>query len=331
MHPVIASLRDLMETDPLPAEHTSSHWQRYGRDTVVEGQEELVLEAAGFSSQRPPTLVGKLFDWAERASYAGVTRQLDAYPSVRAEALRLARALNRGAARPARVPQRFFWSAARLSHERIFTTAMAVLTDHFTWHRLSPRVFAVIGDGDGFFGALARRCFPGITLYCIDLPKQLVFQAATHEKASPGAAMSVRNGGTAIEADIIFVPPQHIDRIDGPIDCAVNLSSMQEMTPASIARYFAFLRQRATAHSRFYCVNMRRKALVGGEVTAFAEYPWQPDDEVFLDGPCPYFTHYIAPLTLSYGPRVLNLRVPYVNSFGDVVMHRLVRLAPGKR
>jgi hypothetical protein len=207
------------------------------------------------------------------------------------------------------------------------SVALAVLVDHWTAFNLSPKTFALIGDGYGFLGALIRRHLPDARIYSIDLPKILVFQAYTHERAGSGASMSIMSTRQR-PTSITFVQPQDADAISDEIDCAVNIASMQEMTDLSIAAYFKFLRQRSTPSSRFYCVNRLRKELPGGEVTTFKDYPWQEDDEVFINGPCPYYTHILA-RTMPKGPRVLGMRVPFVNHFDGATMHRLVRLAPG--
>ena len=102
---------------------------------------------------------------------------------------------------------------------------------------------------------------------------------------------------------------------------------MQEMNPHSIDSYFKFLRIRSTQSSRFYCVNRLRKELPGGEVPIFTDYPWEKQDEVFIDFRCPYYTHFVGP-TGSKGPRVLRVRVPLINHFDGQIMHRLVHLAP---
>lgn len=329
MNPALTALLDIVEAHPIPEEHASSHWRRYGGETVVVRRgDDIILDAAGFSAHSRATLPWRLLHAVERLSYAKVTARLASHTRVRAAATRLSSDLSRGIPRLAST-KRWFW-AARLSHERIFVTALAVLLDHFQQHSLMPRTFAVIGDGDGFFGTLVRRCLPGIRLYCIDLPKTLVFQARTHEKADPGARMSLFRPGPVRDAaaDVVLVLPMDVEAIDDRIDCAVNISSMQEMTQASIGGYFTFLRRRSTPASRFYCVNHLSKEMTGGEVARFHEYPWRADDEIFIDGPCPYFTHYLAPYTLSYGPRVLGVRVPFINYFGGVIMHRLARLAP---
>src|SRR6266516_4812839 len=65
---------------------------------------------------------------------------------------------------------------------------------------------------------------------------------------------------------------------------------MQEMNPGNVAEYFRFLRRSSAADSHLYCVNRRRKVLPDGTVSVMADYPWSTDDEVFIDGECPYYT-----------------------------------------
>lgn len=206
---------------------------------------------------------------------------------------------------------------------------LSVLVDHWRARRLAPKTFTLIGDGSGFLGALIRRMNPTARLYCIDLPKMLLFQAHLHQAADQHVTLSLlRADAAASPADVIFVLPQDIERVPDVIDCAVNVASMQEMNPYSIVAYFTFLRRRSIEQSRFYCVNRLHKALPGGEVANFVNYPWHEADEVFLDGACPYYRQFLAPYTLRRGPRWFGVRVPFVNYFDGVMMHRLVRLAP---
>ncbi len=318
MNPVMEALCELAETDPLPAEHTSSHWQHYGRETAVERRgDELVLRASGFNTVAPPRLRGSLVHAAERWSYRHVTARLRSFPEIWRLMRRLLRDLGGG-------PNFYALRTA---------CALSILVDHWRVAGLSPRVFALIGDGYGLLGALIRRCLAETRLYCVDLPKMLVFQAQTHRLADPAARLSLlsergRAGDGAGAVRVTFVLPQVVEEVAEPIDCAINIASMQEMTGFSIQAYFDFLRRRSTARSRFYCVNRLRKEMPGGEIAGFNDYPWRPDDEVFLDGRCPYYTHFFAPYTLPNGPRLFGLRVPYVNAFDGAHMHRLVRLAP---
>lgn len=169
--------------------------------------------------------------------------------------------------------------------------ALAVLVDHFESHGLAPRTLAFIGCGSGFFGTLALRVIPDSRAYFIDFPKMLLFQARSIERALPGAAMRFRGSDSDPRVTATFVPSWEAESIDDRIDCAVNMASMQEMNVHSIGAHFDFLRRRSGPQSRFYCVNRECKKMLGGEVAAFSEYPWHPDDEIFIDTVCPYYTH----------------------------------------
>ena len=314
MHPVYEHLLKAVEADPLPAAYTSSYWQRFGREAVVERHgEALVLRGVEFGAVATRNPARHLCHWLERLSYRAVTASLPAYPAVWRAVKQLARDCGYSLTFDV-------WKSG---------VALATLADHWERHELSPRRFALIGDGYGFLGVLIRRWIPEATVYCIDLPKTLVFQARTHERAFPQARMAVLDeGGPSGEAAVTFVPPPHVERIPDRIDCAVNIASMQEMNPFTIATYFTMLRRRSGPQSRFYCVNRQRKELPGGEVSCFDAYPWRAEDEIFLDGPCPYYTRFLALSTRPSGPRVAGVRVPFVNGFDGVHWHRLARLAP---
>ncbi|HBH97588.1 MAG TPA: hypothetical protein DDX89_07380 [Candidatus Omnitrophica bacterium] len=312
------ALWEIAETDPLPAGHTSSHWQDHGRRTIVERRRgELVLQASGFDTLAHPGLGGRLLHRVERWSYRKTLKRFASFAAVWRLMERLVHDLGGGAD---------FYALKT-------ACVLATLADHWANDRLSPQVFALIGDGSGLLGALIRRFAPSSRVYSIDLPKALVFQATTHRTADPAGQMGVLTGRDqempSASAQVLFVLPQALEQIPGPIDCAVSVASLQEMTADSIAGYFAFLRRRTGPASRFYCVNRLSKPMPGGEVATFSEYPWQAEDEVFLDGPCPYYAYCFSPQTLPNGPRVLGMRVPCVNYFDGVHVHRLVRLAGG--
>lgn len=313
MHPVIDALLDVVERDPFPEGYTSSYWHEYGAKNTVGRQDgRLILQPYGIGTVERPGLRGRAMHWCERLSYWPLTARLRDYPSVWQTTKQLARDLSCGLTFDV-------WK---------FSVILWILVDHWRAHQLSPRTFAMIGDGHGFLGALIRRYLPGVRLYCIDLPKTLVFQAHLHERAGRGATMAVLSTGSAPGADVTFVLPQDVERIAEPIDCAINIASMQEMNAATIRAYFAFLRRRSTPHSRFYCANRVEKVLPGGEMARFHEYPWHEDDDVFLDGPCPYYRHFLSPERARNGPTVFGRRVPLVNYFDGIHRHRLVRLAP---
>ncbi len=315
MNEVVEALLDIVETNALPAADTSSHWQRYGRETIVERQDNgVILRGAGFGVVQTTGLYWRLVHMVERWTYRHTTAGLKSYRSVWRTAITL---------------------ASDLSFDLTFdiwkqAVALALLTDHWEANNLSPRTFALIGDGYGFLGALIRRRIRETRIYCIDLPKMLVFQAHTHELADPSAKMSLLRRSESGGPDVVFALPQDIEIISDPIDCAINMASMQEMKPSSIQAYFAFLRRRSGPESRFYCVNRLRKELPGGEVADFYGYPWREDDEVFIDEPCPYYRYFLSPSTLHKGLWFVRVRIPFanVNYFDGITMHRLAHLAP---
>jgi hypothetical protein len=311
---VIESLLQIAGEDPLPGAHTSSHWQRYGKGIKIERRgEKLVLSASGFTAQSRANLLGKLLYSAERLSYAKVTSRLKSHRFVWNEAKRLARDLRVDLPR----------------HEWTSATALAVLLDHFGEYNLAPKTVALIGDGDGFLGALILRCLSGtnIRIYTIDLPTVLAFQAHTHETANPWVTMSLLSA-TDIDRQIIFVHPKDIELIRDRIDCAISFVSMQEMNAFSIASYFTFLRRRSGPRSRFYCVGRLRKEMPGSEIASFFDYPWRADDKVFIDEPPPYLTHFFDQHMYPNGPRLFGVRIPFVNYWDGRAWHRLAHLAP---
>ncbi len=313
--PTIETLLALVETDPYPSAFTSSYWREHGARNVVERRAGVLkLDDRGIGEVRPPHPLRRPLQIIERFSYRDVTRPLRSYPEVWRLAKRLARELGFGLTFDV-------WK---------YAVVASILTDHWASGGLQPRMFVMIGDGHGFLGALLLRLRGGGRLYCVDLPKALVFQARTHERTNPRARLGVLGKGDR-DADVWFVVPQDVESIADTVDCCVNIASMQEMNEYTIETYFRFLRRRSTPTSRFYCANRKRKTLPGGEVSAFESYPWQPDDEIFLDEPAPYYRHYVAKSTRPEGPRVLGVRVPFVNAFEGEHRHRLVRLASLER
>lgn len=311
---VVRALLERIAQDPLPAEDTSSHWQFYGQQvtaTVRDGH--LDLRPSGFHTIEG-NLKGRVIAAVERWSYRQITSSYPSFSKVWRVAAALARDLG------------------GIANFHVLTSACAValLADHCERYELAPRYFAVIGDGDGYLGALIRRYFRPSQLYSIDLPKMLLFQFRTHEQLDRETRIALLGHRSDRPSSVTLVLPSDIEAIGSEIDCAINVASMQEMTAASIAKYFAFLRRRSNARSRFYCVNREEKVLPGGERIAFDDYPWRAEDLLFVDGACPYYTHVLAPYTRARGPRFLGLRVPFVNYFDGTVLHRLAHLAPSR-
>lgn len=313
MDPVVQSLLEVVEKEPYPAPHTSRYWREEGERLALRREgEKLLLGGYGIGATHTPSPIRSLVHAVERISYRRVTRSLRSYASVWRLAEGLAKDLGWGLSFD-------IWKSA---------VVLSILVDHGEDGRLRPKTFAVIGDGAGFLSALIRRRFPEARIYCLDLPKALVFQAQTHRCADGDIPLMRLGFNGARGAVTTLVLPQEAEGISEILDCAINVASMQEMNTQSIASYFTFLRRRSGPSSRFYCVNRFEKELPGGERTRFKTYPWQEEDEIFLDGPCPYYSHFFAPYTVARGPRLLGLRIPFVNGFDGPMFHRLVRLAP---
>ncbi len=313
MNPVTESLLEQVRLNPYPKEHTSLYWQSEGENLSIQRREEdLLFKGFGIAPSGREGVAWKTFHALERASYGGVTSRLRSYGKTWTALRQLARDLS-----------------IRVSYD-IWKSAviLAILADHWEEHRLSPRTFAMIGDGSGILGALVRRVRPGVRMFCIDLPKALTFQSYFHSRADGQVRLSRALAPGQGNADVVFVLPQEAESVSEPIDCAVNIASMQEMNACSIQSYFQFLRKRSRADSRFYCVNREEKKLPGGETSRIDGYPWGAKDQVFLDGPCPYYTHTLSRCMRPTGPRWLGIRIPFVNSFDGPMRHRLVHLEP---
>ena len=316
-HPVAQRLMELVQTGTVPAAHVSSYWEEMGQRIVVEVRADgnWVLQDVGIGHSATMHPVERLLHVIERLSYLPVSSRLRSYPAIWRLAKQLARETACGLTFDV-------WKYAMV---------LATIVDHCQQQELSPKTFALIGDGNGFFGALLRRYHRQCTIYSIDLPKSLVFQVRMHVAADATVPLALLPDGLPRvheRAQVVLVAPQHLDQIPDTIDFAVSVASMQEMTAFSIASYFTFLRRRSQPHSRFYCISRLCKELPGGEVCRFEDYPWALDDEVFLNGVCPFYTHSFSLHTSRQGPRVLGWRIPCVNYFDGVHVHRLVHLTP---
>ena len=120
-------------------------------------------------------------------------------------------------------------------------------------------------------------------------------------------------GLIAVQADNAAVLAQ------APLGLAVNMVSMQEMEPDTIAGYFQSLRVNKARETVFYCCNKLRKKTDGG--LDFDDYPWRPDDRVLHDGICPW-----SMLSYTKWPPFWRRK-----SHSYRIWHRLAVMAKGDR
>jgi SAM-dependent methyltransferase len=183
----------------------------------------------------------------------------------------------------------------------------------------------IVGDGHGILAALIKDRWPESTVTLVDLGRTLLFQTVNCQRAYPTRRHAlVRSGrsesASGMDADFVYCPADRLEDLhDQPFDLAVNIASMQEMTPEVVASYFSFLRRRLAPSNLFYCCNRERKVLPGGEVSALAHYPWREGDRTLIDAPCPWHQYFVTP-----GRK--RLPVPFVRRYDGVHRHRLVTL-----
>lgn len=237
-------------------------------------------QGRGFGAVQFSSTADRIATALERATYWRITQRFPAY--------RRLLGLARGVA-----------AAQGWDFTRDVWRQLMVLCVLDAWWTRPPRALMVIGDGHGVLGRLLRAWAPESTLYCVDLPEQLARQRVAHQ-------MTPDRTHFLLPTDVAAGPPT--DRIDG----AVSVCAFQEMPAASIAMYFDVMRR---TQSVFYCVSREHKVLIGGEVVAFASYPWSSSDTILLDERCPFYL------------RVVTARRPW-GRFDGPHRHRLVRLSP---
>lgn len=191
-----------------------------------------------------------------------------------------------------------------------------------------PLRFLMIGDGYGVLAALVKAHWPDARITLVDLGQSLIFQAFHLQRAYPPPhAHALAGAAEAAGADFVYCPSDHRESLDASrFDVAVNVASMQEMDPAAVASYFAFLRGHMEITNLFYCCNREWKRLPDGQVSAIAEYPWAAADRILVEEPCPWHQYDFTPRPAGRGPRVLGLQVPGVSHYDGTHRHRLVTL-----
>jgi len=185
-----------------------------------------------------------------------------------------------------------------------------------------------IGDGDGFLSALIKEAFPRASICLVDLGKTLLFQAhyciRLHPNASHVLVSESDKGADYSGADFLYCPAEHLDKIDNlNFDLGINISSMQEMNKDSIETYFEFIRRHMNRNNLFYCCNREEKKLIGGEVVNFHSYPWSEQDVYLIDDYCPWYRYFISACKAQNGPRIFNIRIPFIHYFDGAIRHRL--------
>ena len=187
----------------------------------------------------------------------------------------------------------------------------------------------MIGDGFGVLASMFKSVFPNSTVVMIDIGKTLLFQAYRCQRAHPGADHVLATAEADLQsAEFVYCPAEQLESLGNlRFDLAVNTNSMQEMNDQTIQGYFDFLRGHFHPENLFYCCNRESKTMEGGEVSEFLNYPWRDDDRHLVDGVCPWLDYFLSWGRNLRGLSILGKRVPMVNYYDGVTLHRLTVLA----
>jgi len=185
----------------------------------------------------------------------------------------------------------------------------------------------VIGDGFASMSSLILRSNAASQLVLVNLTKTLLvdlwFLRVLLGESFQSNVVLVENvediEAAASSPDVAVIAIQAKDHAllrHLTAGIAINIASMQEMDPATVADYFDDLRviaSRTDRRTAFYCCNRVEKRLPDGTFVKFVEYPWLHTDRLVVDGRCPWHQYYYTrrpPFYLPYdGPMQHRLAV----------------------
>ena len=290
----------------VPDASSSSHWREMHRHLSIENRE--VVSALGFGGfARPYRGLRKLGHALLQRRYRGMAQ---VYPDFE----RLDQLANTLVARQNRA----------YDLDVLRQTATAALLSHYVPEAFDGQsLVVVIGDGFGSLATLLAAGFPTCRLLLINLTQTLLVDLLMLRKglaevdfALAEDADSLREGLNRPDLRVLALRADDQALIATvPLVAAVNVASMQEMRMETIAGYIAALRASPSAPVPFYCCNREEKHLPNGETIRFADYSWDPEDEVLLDELCPWHQEYYT------------LRPPFYHLYDGPHQHRLVLLA----
>jgi hypothetical protein len=294
----------------------SSHWRHYGGLFDVElgdNDEPTKLHGAGFGHAKWGNSVHRLMDQACASSYLLHLQGRKQLLALWRKAVAICHKMG--------IDPTFDAAFCQVC-------ALAQVSKHIcTYTRNKSIRVLVIGDGFGVFSALFKEQYPDATLVLVDLGKTLFFQAYYCQQAHFEYVHSHVHE-TGAHADFTYCPADAIESLaEYRFDLAVNICSMQEMDVASIRGYFDLIRRTLNPANLFYCCNRERKVLPGGEITEIRAYPWDREDEILIDEPCPWLKYTFHWHKTENGPVFCGTRIPLVNYYDGSIIHRLAVMA----
>jgi SAM-dependent methyltransferase len=292
----------------------SSHWEKMQETVSVEMDENNYagLSGNGFSYRSHISSPAKMLSWLTIMSYLLRLKNTK----------ELSRLIPAGLSLSKRIEVPFTYDCFR----QICT--FSLLRRHASEGRI-----VIIGDGFGYLAAFIKMMWPRSQIFLIDIGKILFFQAYHCQKAFPDHShqLSIDAGGrtnpNAENADFIFCPAEHTTSLKQfKFDVAINVASMQEMNSRTINEYFNFLRHTLKKKNIFYCCNRKKKIMPAGEISEFYKYPWTRGDRHLVDEPCPWHLFFWGFPNSAVGPQLLGWKVPFINYFDGLHLHRMTVL-----
>jgi hypothetical protein len=297
---------------------SSSHWQKYHSEFSFNGREFSGVQGFGGMAKRPTGL--RL--WIHRLLLQRFRHFADAYPQFDAIDT-LADELT-----------------SRQDRNYDLDVLRQLLTLSFLISRLPNKLnlhttCCVIGDGFASMSSLLLASKSAGRIVLVNLTKTLLVDLwylklyLGPKKFENCVDLVVDQAGLAKALEKPLIRPDGSKQVIAvqasdhqllqkcPIDVVINIASMQEMDPPIVKAYFDDMR--AVAVNRdliFFCCNRQAKQLPDGTVSRFEDYPWHQDDQVLVDGPCPWHQFYYS------------IRPPFYKPYDGPHMHRLVTIFP---
>lgn len=120
-----------------------------------------------------------------------------------------------------------------------------------------------IGAGYGLGAFQLIHALPIEQYVICDLPHNLFLSSFFLQGSLPGrrgAYLGLDGDDEVGDAELLFLTPNQIDRLEGPFDLVINAYSLQEMDRSSVAAYFSLVERTLALDGRFYSLNAHGKA-----------------------------------------------------------------------
>lgn len=282
---------------------SSSHWDQY--HSTFEYKNGRLTGVQGFGGDRGPgTIIHKIAHWLLQTPIRRMGEKFSHFP----ECIKLAKSVAQRQGRPLDVD--ILRQALTLS----------LLRESLPMDQLKGPV-VIIGDGFGTLGSLFLLWQSNLKIVWVNLTKTLLVDVMYARKVLTEARIcfvdtpeDYRKALEEPDVSIVAVRADDAGMLQtGEIGLAVNIASMQEMNPSTVADYFSILRA-SKGETYFYCCNRLAKTLPDGTEVLFDQYPWRSSDSVLLNELCPWHQYYYRP------------RPPFYFSYDGPLWHRLALL-----